>query len=48
MILIPVMFWYQAILYQCTGVVYGYSSEEKDKEYQTNVTMSNAEKLLEV
>ena len=30
------------------NVIQGYSSEEKDKEYQPNVTMSNAEKLLKV
>ena len=29
-------------------VIHGYSSEEKDKEYHPNVTMSNAEKVLEV
>ena len=30
------------------NVIQGCSSEEKDKEYQPNVTMSNAEKLLKV
>ena len=30
------------------NVIQGYGSEEKDKEYQPNVTMSNAEKLLKV
>ena len=30
------------------NVIYGYSSEERDKEHQPNATMSNAEKVLKV